>query len=269
MMKIEKLDFYYRKEKPILQGVSTHLDAGKIYGLLGLNGEGKTTLLKLIAGLIFPKRGRIEFEEKFLSTNRSKALFEYIYMLPDQPQSTSISIFDFAKIYSVFYKNFSTDFFEEALHEFHLKPQHKIKALSLGQQKKFHLAFALAANTKYLLLDEPTNGLDIPSKSIFRMLLAKAIDEEKIIVISTHMVNDVAKLLDHLLIIKNGKLALDSSISTLQEKYAFEYSTRPTENILYEEKSIDSYKTIRYNIDHIETSINIELLFNAIQNNKL
>ena len=270
MIKIEKLDFYYKKKHPILQDFTTKLSPGKIYGLLGLNGEGKTTLLKLIAGLAFPKMGTITFNNNYLSSERTKAQLEQLYMIPDQPISTSLRIQEFINIYSVFYKDFSKEYFVETLTAFQLELNNKINSLSFGQQKKFHLAFALATNTKFLLLDEPTNGLDIPSKTIFRRLLAKAIDKEKTIIISTHLVHDIANLIDHLLIIKDAKLVLDSDINRLQETYAFGLSNQLTDDVLYAEKSIANYKTIRRKEKQTEESpIDIELLFNAIQNNKI
>ncbi len=269
MITIENLNFQYNKNKPILQDVSTQLEPGKIYGLLGLNGEGKTTLLKLIAGLIFPKAGTITLDNTFLSTNRSQSRLAQIYMLADQPNSSSLKIKEFVSIYSVLYKDFLQEQFDEALIAFQLDANSKIKALSLGQQKKFHLAFALATNTKLVLMDEPTNGLDIPSKAIFRKLLAKSISEEKTIIISTHLVNDVENLIDHLLIIKDAKLVLDKDIYSIQESYCFGHSQQLTEDILYAEKSIANYKTIGNNPEKIETQIDIELLFNAIQNEKI
>lgn len=269
MITINNLGFYYKKEKPIVKSISTQLQSGKIYGLLGLNGEGKTTLLKLLAGLIFPKTGGITIDNKYSSTERSKEYFEQLYMVPDHPTNSALNIPDFIKIYSIFYRDFSHQLFDEALIAFNIQPNSKIKSLSFGQQKKFHLAFALATNTKLLLLDEPTNGLDIPSKAIFRKLLAKVIDDDKIIIISTHLVHDIENLIDHVLIIKEGLLVLDSNINAILQLYSFGYTSILTDDILYSEKSIANYKTIRQRRDTIETAVDIELLFNAIQHDKL
>lgn len=141
--------------------------------------------------------------------------------------------------------------------------------MSLGQQKKFNLAFALATNTKYLLLDEPTNGLDIPSKSIVRKLLSKSIDDNKTIIISTHLVKDLENLLDHILILKGGKLILDMSSIDITAKYKFGYSIQSNKESLYAENSIANYKSISDNVLEEESHIDIELLFNAIQQGKL
>ncbi|HMR20124.1 MAG TPA: ABC transporter ATP-binding protein [Sphingobacterium sp.] len=268
MIQIENLSFQYKKGKPILDKISTTLLPGHIYGLLGLNGEGKTTLLKLVAGLLFPTQGHIQLDN-LPSTSRSKAFLEKLYMLPDQPMTHNFKISEFVHIYSVFYKDFSQAFFEEALHDFKIHPLNNIKSLSLGQQKKFHLAFALAANTKYLLLDEPTNGLDIPSKSVVRKLLAKAISEEKTILISTHLVKDIENLIDHLLISKNGKLVFDMSISAIQRRYTFAQSSNVPEYSLYHEQTLATYRSISTNDADTESNVDIELLFNAVQHDKI
>lgn len=269
MIRIKNLGFFYKKRYPILKDLTSELNSGKIYGLLGLNGEGKTTFLHLIAGLLFPKSGTITIGNNNLSTNRSKSRRAQLYMLPDHPKESSLKIEEYVSIYSVFYENFSKEQFREALEDFHLQKNSKINDLSFGQQKKLYLSFALATNTDILLLDEPINGLDIPSKATFRKLLAKSINEQKIIIIATHLINDIENLIDHLLIIKDRKLVFDKDIFSIQEEYAFGGSPQITNDVLYAEKSIAQYKTIKNNVDKIDTPVDIELLFNAIQNEKL
>jgi ABC-2 type transport system ATP-binding protein len=119
-------------------------------------------------------------------------------------------------------------------------------------------------------LDEPTNGLDIPSKNIVRKLLAKAITEDKIFLISTHLVRDIENLIDHLLISKSGKLVLDQSIIDIQRQYIFAQSTTIPQQALYHEQTLSTYWSIVPNSTDIEESnVNIELLFNAIQQGKI
>lgn len=268
MIQIKNLSFHYHRSKPLLQRINTNLKPGHIYGLLGLNGEGKTTFLKLIAGLIFPTEGTATVDN--LSTmKRSLAFYANMYMLPDQPIQTGLKISEYAAIYSPFYKNFSMDFFSTALQEFSLDARERIKSLSLGQQKKIHLAFALATNTKFLLLDEPTNGLDIPSKNIVRKLLAKTINDDRTIIISTHLIKDIENLMDHLLIFKNGMLAFDMHALEIIKKYKFEQSSSPLEQVLHTEQSLSVYRNLSKNTTEKETNIDIELLFNAVQQNKL
>ena len=268
MIIINEISFFYKKNKPILQNVSTNLELGRIYGLLGLNGEGKTTLLKLLAGLIFPRNGNITLN-KLPSTSRNRQFYEELYLLPDQPKTNNIRIKDYHRIYSPFYKNFSDEYFVTSLDELGVNMDQKIQNLSLGQQKKFHLAFALATNCKYTLLDEPTNGLDIPSKSIVRKLLAKSITDDKIIIISTHLVKDIENLIDHLLIIDQGRLLLDESINTLQSKYTFNQTIAPINDCLYSERNLSFYRNILVNENNKESNVDIELLFNAVTQYKI
>lgn len=268
MIRIRELNFLYKKEKPIIRSITTDLEPGKIYGLLGLNGEGKTTLLRLLAGLLFPKTGTISLNN-ISSTSRNRKFHELLFFLPDLPTLSHLKIEKYIDVYSVFYTEFSREFLNKALSDLKVDIQSTIKDLSLGQQKKFHLAFALATNTKYLLLDEPTNGLDIPSKAIVRRLLAKSIDPDKTIIISTHLVKDLENMIDHILILKEGQLAFDKCVLDIVKMYKFEVGPHAIEKKLYAEKAIANYKTISENIFEEESNIDIELLFNAVQQNKL
>jgi ABC-2 type transport system ATP-binding protein len=147
----------------------------------------------------------------------------------------------------------------------------KLNALSMGQKKKVFMSFALAANTKLLLMDEPTNGLDIPSKSQFRKVVAQYMSEERTLIISTHQVHDVESLLDHILILSQQKLLLDAPVSEITEKYTFEYRT-PDEmdDVLYAEPSLQGNAVIAPRKEgSAETQINLELLFNAVNENRL
>lgn len=268
MIHVNDLSFHYKGEKPILKDLNTTLEPGHIYGLLGLNGEGKTTLLKLISGLIFPKKGEIKLN-LLDSKSRSLQFFEQLYLLPDHPKKNNLKIKSFEKNYAVFYKNFSSDFFQQALRDFRIDHNDAVKNLSFGQQKKFHLAFALATNTKFLLLDEPTNGLDIPSKSIVRQLLAKSITDEKTFIISTHLVKDVENLIDHLLILRKGKLVFNQHIKDILNTYTFSQTNSPVSEAIHYEKSINTHHNILTNMDNQESNLDIELLFNAVIKNKI
>lgn len=268
MIDIKDLSYYYKKKDLILERINTTLMPGQIYGLLGLNGEGKTTLLKLISSLLFPKIGSIRVNA-LDSTSRSKAFLENIYLLTDQPTDSSLRIDEYVKIYHPFYKNFSKQMFDEMMQDFNLEMTAPIKGLSHGQKKKFYLAFALAANTKYLLLDEPTNGMDIPSKAVVRKHLAKSITEDKTFLIATHLVKDIENLIDHLLILREGSLVLDKSVAAIQHEYRFVQSPRALEQALYQEHAFPIYRSIMLNETDDESQIDIELLFNAIQQNKI
>jgi ABC-2 type transport system ATP-binding protein len=160
---------------------------------------------------------------------------------------------------------------EACLKDFELTTDIKLNALSMGQKKKVFMSFALAANTKLLLMDEPTNGLDIPSKSQFRKVVAQYMTEERTLIISTHQVHDVESLLDHILILSQQKLLLDAPVSEVMEKYTFEYRTPDQmDDVLYAEPSLQGNAVIApRKEDSAETQINLELLFNAVNENRL
>ena len=182
-----------------------------------------------------------------------------------------MSLDEYVKINRPFYPLFSTTVLEGCLKDFELTSDLKLNALSMGQKKKVFMSFALATNTKVLLMDEPTNGLDIPSKSLFRKVVAQYMSGDRTLIISTHQVHDVESLLDHILILSPQKLLLDASVADIQEKFTFEYRT-PAEmdDVLYAEPSLQGNAVIApRKEDSPGTQVNLELLFNAVNEGKI
>ncbi len=211
MLNIEKLLFDYEGSDPLFAGLSLDVEAGKIYGLLGKNGVGKTTLLKLMTGLLFPHSGSC----KMLNTDtrlRLPEILQEIYFIAEEFYVPNVTAEEYIKYYAPFYPNFDPEIFAHAAGEFELLPKKKLTKLSYGQKKKFLVAFGLAANCKLLLLDEPTNGLDIPSKSQFRKLLASSLTEDKTIVIATHQVRDLEQLIDTVVILEDGQIIYNQEL---------------------------------------------------------
>jgi ABC-2 type transport system ATP-binding protein len=127
------------------------------------------------------------------------------------------------------------------------------------------MSFALATNTKYLFMDEPTNGLDIPSKSQFRKVIAQHMTEDRTIIISTHQVHDVEQLLDHILILDQRSMLLNASVQEITDKYTFEYRVpqEMDDSVLYAEPTLQGNAVIaERKAGDAETQINLELLFN-------
>ncbi len=211
MLNIKKLLFNYKGSEPLFAGLSLDIEAGKIYGLLGKNGVGKTTLLKIMTGLLFPESGSC----KMLNTDTSLRLPEIlreIYFIAEEFYVPNVTAEEYIKYYSPFYPNFDPKVFKHAANEFELVFDKKLTKLSYGQKKKFLVAFGLATSCKLLLLDEPTNGLDIPSKSQFRKLLASALTEDKTIVIATHQVRDLEHLIDTVVILEDGQIIFNKEL---------------------------------------------------------
>lgn len=268
MLTIENLTYVYPSGRGnVVDSFSLSLEVGKIYGLLGENGVGKTTLLGLMCGILRPTSGHVSFRGVEIS-KRDPGVLSQIYYLPDEVALPSLSLKTYVRVNSPFYPKFSNDALEKYLADFDMPTEiANICKLSLGQRKKVALSFALAAGTELLLMDEPTNGLDIPSKANFRKIVSSAMTDERTFVISTHQVHDVENLIDQVTIVDNRQILLNKSISEISEMYAFEnigVGANSTDAIYSEPTPYGVLALRRKSPDEDETQVNIELLFNAV-----
>ena len=271
MIEVKNISYKYAGQKALVfDNFSLSLEANNIYGLLGKNGTGKSTLLYLIAGLLRPKSGVVTFDGIETRLRRPEALSE-IFLVPEEFDLPQMSLSEYVKINEPFYPRFSREVLEACLKDFELSTDVKLGALSMGQKKKVFMSFALAASTRLLLMDEPTNGLDIPSKSQFRKVVAQYMTEDRTLIISTHQVHDVESLLDHILIMSPQKLLLDASVAEITDKYVFEYrSPGDLGDAVYAEPSLQGQAVIApRQADAAETQVNLELLFNAVTQGKI
>ncbi|MBP5338179.1 MAG: ABC transporter ATP-binding protein [Prevotella sp.] len=266
MIDVNNISFSYPHQKErVFDGFSLKLEENKIYGLLGKNGTGKSTLLYLIAGLLRPKTGTVCCDGIATYERRAETLAE-IFLVPEEFDLPSMTLKRYVELNAPFYPRFSQERLEACLSDFELETDLQLHALSMGQKKKVFMSFALATNTRLLLMDEPTNGLDIPSKSQFRKTVAQNMSEEQTIIISTHQVHDVEALLDHILMLNQRQLLLNASVQEIMEKYVFEYRL-PTEmdNVLYAEPTLQGNAVMALRQEgQAETQVNLELLFNAV-----
>lgn len=270
MIQLQNIRFGYTKNRNIFDDVSLTMEAGHIYGLLGKNGAGKTTLLKIMSGLRFPTSGTATILNQNAALRKAEILQD-IYFLQEEMYVPHMKIESFVKAYSPFYPRFNHEQFNEYLREFELDKEFGyLDKLSHGQKKKTLIAFALATNTQILIMDEPTNGLDIPSKSTFRRLMASAADETRLVIISTHQVRDLHSLIDMVAILDNGRMVLNASTYEITEKLLFDVdNTKTTEGtVLYTEESPRGAYQVKENVHHIDSNLDLELLFNAAMNNK-
>ena len=271
MIEVKNVSFKYAGQKNLVfDDFSFTLKENNIYGLLGKNGTGKSTLLYLISGLLRPKKGTVNVDGVD-AYKRQPEMLQELFIVPEEFDLPAMSLEQYVKINEPFYPNFSREVLEACLKDFELTTDLKLNALSMGQKKKVFMSFALAAGTKLLLMDEPTNGLDIPSKSQFRKVVAQYMSEERTLIISTHQVHDVEALLDHILILNQQQLLLDASVSEIMEKYTFEYRMPDQmDDALYAEPSLQGNAVIApRKADSAETQINLELLFNAVNEGKI
>jgi len=267
MIQIKDLYFAYPRQQALFGSLSMHLTAGSITGLLGKNGAGKTSLLKLLTGLLHPQSGEISVLDHN-PRKREVSMLNDVLLVPEEFYFPAISIGDYTKAYSPFYPKFDSAMLDRILVEFELRTENNLQRLSHGQKKKFLIAFALSTRCKLLVLDEPTNGLDIPSKSLFRKILAGSLDEDQLVVISTHQVKDVENLIDKILILDNGKVIFQQTIAEISQKVCFISGTsNDVEGAIYSEAVPGGYRLMMPN-GHDETEVDIELLFNAITKGK-
>lgn len=270
IINFEKVDFRYSKRIPLLSGIDLNLKPGHIHGLLGKNGEGKSTLLKLISGLLFPQKGNMNVMG-LAPQKRYPELLQDIYFLTEELPVFSLSIKNFEKVYAPFYPKFSREQFNHYLKEFNIDSKElSLNKLSHGQKKKVMVAFGLAANTKILLMDEPTNGLDIPSKGQFRRIVASSIDESRCMIISTHQVRDLDSLIDSIVIMDEHQIVLNESIEKITEKLLFKvYDTNEKdESLIYSEDTLRGFYQVRENRTNEDSKLDIELLFNSVLTNR-
>ncbi|MBR5585008.1 MAG: ABC transporter ATP-binding protein [Alistipes sp.] len=266
MIKVESLNFGYAPFRSVLSNISLTLERGHIHGLLGCNGIGKTTLLKLICGIIRPNSGsvRVDGMNPF---DRKVEMFRELMIIPEEFDLPNISLEKYARITAPFYPRFDMGQMLGYCQELGVRPEERLHSMSMGQRKKAYIAFALACNVEMLLMDEPTNGLDIPSKSVFRRLLAGYVDDRRMVVISTHQVAEVEQLLDNIVILDTQGVALNATTAEICSKLKFG-KVSEGDRVIYSESTIAGDMAVMHNDNDAETQLNIELLFNATTANR-
>ena len=265
MIQVNHISFKYAGSKHLVfDDFSLTLEENRIYGLLGKNGTGKSTLLYLISGLLRPSCGSVCCDG-IATKKREPETLRNIFFVTEEFEMPSIRLSEYVKLYKPFYPNFSDEVLQECLADFELPSDVHLNELSMGQRKKAYIAFAMATNTKYLFMDEPTNGLDIPSKSQFRKVIARHMTEERTVVVSTHQVHDVEQMLDHILMLDQRSVLLNATMQEIQDQYTFEYRSpqQMDDTVLYAEPTLQGNAVIcRRQEGDAETQVNLELLFN-------
>ena len=278
MIQVNKISYNYpakwknysTKDNSVFWKFSLTLEENKIYGLLGKNGVGKSTLLHLLAGLNRPSKGKVLIDDDVV-TDHNPLTMSKIFIVTEEFELPNMSLQKYVKLYRPFYPDFSDEIFSKCLNDFEIGDISDLGAISMGTKKKVYMSFALATNAKYLLMDEPTNGLDIESKSLFRKVIAQNMTDDRTMIISTHQVHDVENIIDHVLILGEKKLLFNKSIAELSDEYVFELRD-PDEmgGVIYSENSLQGTSVIaRRTPRGTETPVNLELLYNAVNNQKL
>jgi ABC-2 type transport system ATP-binding protein len=269
VIKSQDLTFQYSAKKKIFQALSFELEAGHIYGLLGKNGVGKTTLLKLLSGLLFPSSGSIHVAH-WQPRHRQASFLEQIFFLPEEHTMPALTGKCYMEMTRGFYPFFSEGTYHDVLKMFAMTDKDRLDKMSFGQKKKFLIAFGLATNTPIFILDEPTNGLDIPSKAQLRQVLREKISSERLILISTHQARDLQEIITALVVLEHSEVMMQASLAQLHN-YLGMYEDQGTTHVgvIYREY-VGSKSYVLTPRDDTQKSepLDLEFLFGAVLHNR-
>jgi ABC-2 type transport system ATP-binding protein len=261
MIEIKALGFGFgKKGPPLFAGLDLRLPSGTLCGLLGANGAGKSTLLRLLAGLNFPQQGSCTV----LGHHPGERLPEFladIFLLPEEVYVPPLLPGVYVQRYGSFYPRFDRAIFETLATDFAFPRDRRLTTFSLGQKKKFLLAFGLATQARLLILDEPTNGLDLPGKSQFRRALISQFAPDRSILISTHQVHDLQGLIDAVIVLDGGRIQLHATLEALAASLQVGIEARPPTDALYVEETLEGYRVVRQGTAGVEAELDLELLY--------
>lgn len=249
----------YNRRLPALRDVNLTLRTSAIYGLFGENGSGKTTLLKTLTGGTPLLAGSLTVNG-YTMPQRDADFLASTFYVPQYPRTAPLSLTDFANCYGPYYPDFSHEQFADNTRLFEVDTYKLMTRMSPGEIKKALLAFAFAADTPLLLLDEPLNALDMGGKKAFQSLLAQTDIADKTILISSHSATELQNLITDVVMLYGRRVAIDASVTSLAETFAFGPAMGFDDDILFE----DGLKTIRRNSRHVYSDPDIELLYSAI-----
>ncbi|MGM0945273.1 MAG: ATP-binding cassette domain-containing protein [Bacteroidota bacterium] len=266
MIHVENLHFGYSKKPTLFSELNWEAPEGTIIGLLGKNGAGKSSFLRILSGILFPLDGAVTVNG-FVPRKRQSQFLQELFLVPDESYLHSgLTSLGYEKITSPFYPRFDSARFRKLLDTFEVGPTVRVKDLSFGQQKKVVLAFALSSGCSLILMDEPTNGLDISSKAAFRKELVSVIREDQTVILATHLIKDLENTLDRVVILDQGKIKLDAALSELADGYYFGTATQAPREAIYVQSTALGVQYIEPRKSQAQSSINLEILFQGVVN---
>lgn len=262
MLQIKDLSFSYcRPYRELFHDFTLDLHPGSVYGLLGKNGSGKSTLIYLMTGLLTPSSGIVTLDGEDVRRRLPKTMSD-LFLVPEEFELPHISLSQFVRLNAPFYPRFSAEDMNRYLDIFEMPHEVKLQSLSMGQKKKVFMSFALASNTRVLIMDEPTNGLDIPSKSQFRKIIAQGMSDDKMMLFSTHQVRDIEQVLDHVTIIDQSRVLLNASLAEVSRRLAFRLMRDGDQPLLALSTPVGTLVVTAAQPGE-ETQVDLEMLFNA------
>lgn len=201
---------------PVLEGVGFSIPRGKIVGLLGPNGCGKTTILKLISGLLQLDEGEIRING-ICPGQQTKSMISY---LPERSYLNDwMKISDILNLFSDFYTDFDRERAEQMLTDLKISKEEKLKTMSKGTKEKVQLILVMSRRASLYLLDEPIGGVDPATREYILHTILKNFDENSSILITTHLIQDVETIFDQVLFLNQGKIVIDGEVDEIREKY--------------------------------------------------
>ncbi|OZM56265.1 ABC transporter ATP-binding protein [Lottiidibacillus patelloidae] len=206
-------------EKPVLQDISFSIAKGSIVGLVGENGAGKTTLLRCLVGILELDKGEITFNNKNIMTEPE--VKKSIIYIPDSHHNfNSYSVKEISSLYEAIYPNFDMTYFHSLLERFNLPANKQLRNFSKGMKALFFIILAISAKVELIILDEPTNGLDaIVKRNVLQLLLEEVSEQNISLLISSHHLNELEKITDTVLLMKNGKINSTFNMDEVDKEY--------------------------------------------------
>jgi ABC-2 type transport system ATP-binding protein len=188
-----------------------------------------------------------------------------LFVVPEQFDLPKLTGQKYIDLHAMFYPRFDIQLLENILSEFEIDKSKKLPELSFGQRKKFLIAFGISTQSGLLLLDEPTNGLDIPSKSQFRKIVASLDIESRCIVISTHQVRDLGTMIDHVLVLKDEKIVFNQSLEEIEKNLSIKkIATDESQEYIYGEEAFGGIHAILSGSVNESEELDLEILFNGV-----
>ena len=263
MTELKEVWYWYEYGQTVIRDASADIEDGRIYGLLGLNGAGKSTLLKLMAGLLFPKKGELLHDGEKVADRKVETLQDIVFM-PAEFELRNESLEKFVSLNCIFYPRFNRAVLDDCLKEFGIDPATpSLEQLSLGNRHKFMFSFLLSLGAGLMLLDEPLNGMDLPSRGMFRKLLMRHLRDDQSVVVSTHVMPDVEKIVSDVMVLRHDGTLFCAYVDGLSRRYSYGISSS-SEGAIYAESCAEGYRVLRRNEDGCESGIPMDMLFNAV-----
>ena len=203
-------------KKEALKGISLQIESGQIVGLLGPNGSGKTTMIKLANGLLTPSSGDITINKNKIGVETKKR----VSYLPERTYLNNwMKVREMINYFSDCYEDFDSERAYDMLSKLNINPNDKLKTMSKGTKEKVQLILVMSRNADVYFLDEPIGGVDPAARDYILNTIITNYNPESTVIISTHLISDIEKVLDDVVMIKDGELVMHKSVDDIREEY--------------------------------------------------